>query len=409
VTGEAAELARKAARRACSWTDVARLGGIRPVARHVLSRRAEALDGTAREAAYRRVWAEAAQELGAQCRPLGGGFLEVRRGEAVTRVRRNYVMLDDVVTFTLDKRIGQDLLAERGLPVPENLVLGEAEQGQVEEFLSGSVDGCVVKPADGFSGRGVTCGLRTRREVAIAARRAAGYSRQVLLERMVLGASYRVLLLDGELLDVIRRDPPRVRGDGRSTIAELIGAENRRRVAAGGHAGFARLELDLDLLLTLRRAGLRLSSVPLAGVEVQVKTAVSGNAAAENETVRSPISCELLRETVVAAETLGVRLAGVDVITTDLSRPLATTGGAINEVNTLPALLHHLYVADPAAAPRVAVPILRTLLANAEQGPFVRSTSSGTTVLERPPAAPSMEGVRAETSAEPPSPALGCA
>ncbi len=241
-----------------------------------------------------------------------------------------------------------------------------------------------MKPADGFSGRGMTCGVRTRRELAIAARRAAGYSSQVLVERMVLGASYRVLLLDGEVLDVIRRDPPGVRGDGRSTIAELIAAENRRRVAAGSQAGFARLELDLDLVLTLRRAGLRLRSVPPAGVEVKVKTAVSGNAAIENETVRSPVSPELLREAVAAAETLGVRLAGVDVITTDLSRPLAETGGAINEVNTLPTLLHHLYVADPAAAPRVAVPILRLLLANAEQGPFVRSSAIRTDALERP-------------------------
>jgi cyanophycin synthetase len=281
-------------------------------------------------------------------------------------------MLDDIVTFALNKEIGQRLLAEAGLPVPENLVLGQGDDGRVDRFLSVTPDGCVVKPVEGWSGRGVTCGVRTRSELRLAARRASGYSAQVLLERMVLGASYRVLLLDGELLDVVLRHPPRVQGDGRSTIAELVSAENRRRVAAAGRAGTARLDLDLDLALTLRRAGRTLGSVPADGELVAVKTAVGGNRRDDNERVRAPLHPDVLADCVRAAEVLGVRLAGVDLITTDPTRPLGETGGAINEVNTTPSLLHHVNVTGDDDAPDLAGRILARLLENAERGPFVR-------------------------------------
>jgi D-alanine-D-alanine ligase-like ATP-grasp enzyme len=366
---QAGGLAARAALRARSAVDVARLVGVRPTVAHLRAAREESVDRAVIGALFEELWGEAAAQQGATVRPLGHGLLEIRRGDAVTRLRHNAVMLEDIVSFALDKEIGLRLLTEAGLPVPEHLVLGNADGGHVDRFLA---EGCVVKPAAGYSGRGVTCGVRTRRELRLAVRRASGYSTQILLERMVLGASYRVLLLDGELLDVILRHPPRVRGDGRSTIGELIAAENRRRVAGRGLAGLGRLELDLDLALTLVRAGRTLRSVPADGELVTVKTAVAGNGRDENERVGDALHPDVLADCVRAAEVLGTRLAGVDLITRDIARPLEQTGGAIIEVNTLPSLLHHVNVADQRDAPDIAGRILARLLENAERGPFVR-------------------------------------
>ncbi len=373
-TGQAAGLAAKAARRARVAADVARLLGPAPVLAHLRAVGAETVPGSVTEALFADLWGGAAERQGATVRPLGHGFLEIRRGHAVTRLRRNAVMLDDIVTFALDKHVSQRLLAEAGLPVPEHLLLGGEDDARVERFLGITPEGAVVKPAAGYSGRGVTCGVRTRHELELATRRATAYggSPEVLLERMVVGASYRVLLLDGELLDVILRHPPRVVGDGRSTIAELISAENRRRVAAAGRLGTSHLDLDLDLALTLLRGGRSLGTVPAAGELVAVKTAVGGNRREDNERVRAPLHPEVLADCVRAAGVTGVRLAGVDLITTDLGRPLGETGGAINEVNTTPSLLHHVNVADTTDAPDLAGRILARLLENAERGPFVR-------------------------------------
>src|SRR5688572_32104639 len=47
---------------------------------------------------------------------------------------------------------------------------------------------------------------------------------------LIAGASYRLLYLEGRLIDAVRRDPPTVTGDGYSTIRRLIAHENRRRL-----------------------------------------------------------------------------------------------------------------------------------------------------------------------------------
>jgi cyanophycin synthetase len=98
------------------------------------------------------------------------------------------------------------------------------------------------------------------------------------------------------------------------------------------------------------------------GQTVAVKTVTSQNRISDNETVREPVAPELIEEARLAAAQVGVRLAGVDLITTDLSRSLKESGGVIIEVNGTPGLHYHYQVADQGNATRVAVPILRRLL-----------------------------------------------
>ena len=185
----------------------------------------------------------------------------------------------------------------------------------------------------------------------------------MLVEEQVRGEVYRLLFLEGELLDVLLRFPPRVPGDGRSTLAQLIEAENVRRLEARGHAGLHLLTMDLDAVLTLERAGLTLASVPAEGELVQLKVVTNQNRVEDNETVREGVSDELVEQCRRAAALVGVRVAGVDIVTPDISRPLSNGHGAIVEVNGTPGLHYHYQVADTERATRVAVPVLERLLA----------------------------------------------
>ena len=118
----------------------------------------------------------------------------------------------------------------------------------------------------------------------------------------------------------------------------------------------------IALVFTLEAAGLSLESVLPVDATIPVKTVTSQNSIADNETVREPIAPDLVAEAREAAAQVGVRLAGVDLITPDLSRCLKESGGVIIEVNGTPGLHYHYQVADEASATPVAVPILRRLL-----------------------------------------------
>jgi D-alanine-D-alanine ligase-like ATP-grasp enzyme len=223
---------------------------------------------------------------------------------------------------------------------------------------------CVVKPAVGTSGGlGVTVGVETPAQLERALLFASRYSPRVLVEHHVSGSMYRLLFLDDWLLDIVRRDPPQVTGDGRSTVAQLISQENRRRLAAGARREL--LRMDLECLFELGRAGLRPGSVVPAGTAVTVKCATSQGGGADSETVREAPSGVLIDEARAAVEAVGLRLAGVDLITGDLRSRLAEAGGAIVEVNGTPGLDYHYDVADPVRATRVAIPLLRRLLSEA--------------------------------------------
>jgi D-alanine-D-alanine ligase-like ATP-grasp enzyme len=327
-------------------------------------RRFTPLDDDARDALYERIWREAAEEVGAEAVGLAPGALEISRDGVRTRVLQQAVGLDDAVTLqiALEKPLALRLLAGAAVTIPEHVEFAYGDPTPALEFLSRGEAPVVVKPAAAAGGSGVTAGVAEPAELRRACLHAARNGDHLLVERQAPGAVYRLLLLDGELLDVIRNTPACVVGDGSSTIAELMRAENERRVEAGGAAGLERLGVELDLLLTLERAGLSLSSVPAAGRSVPIRTITSDNGAAHTETYRGPLSDNVLAEARAATQAVGLKLAGVDVITPDPTRPLREVGGVINEVNGTPGIHHHYVVADPDRATRVAIPILERLL-----------------------------------------------
>jgi D-alanine-D-alanine ligase-like ATP-grasp enzyme len=315
---------------------------------------------------YRSLWGEAAAAAHAEVHELAGSFLELRRDGAAVRVWRQTTPLDDPVTLRLagDKVASHELLARSGLPVPEHFVFDPRARRDAAAFVAGSQTPCFVKPAaDTAVGTGVTGGVRTASQLARAALRASRYDRRLLVERQVPGDVHRVLVLDGDVLDAVRRRPPSLVGDGRSSIAQLLQRENERRRGAYGSAGLSLLRVDLDLLFALDAEGLALRSVPADGAVVRVKTVTSQNRLEDNECVTASLSDDVRETAARAAAALGLRLAGVDLVTTDAAKPLAETDGAVLEVNGTPGFNQHYLVSNPQPTSRVAVPVLERLLA----------------------------------------------
>ena len=359
--------------------------GARHAWRRARARRPPPLPADVVRPGYVHIWGDAARVVGAKMTRLPGGFLELAKGRQRVRVWNHWVPLDDIVTtrLALEKPLVHVLLADAGLPVPEYLEIDWRDIAGARTFLARAPEPCVVKPASLSGGAGTTAGIRSEEELRAALLRAGRLANRVLVERHVPGDIYRLLFLDGELLDVIRRRPPRVTGDGRSTIEQLIEANNQERIARRNEVDNPIFFPDLDCVLTLARAGLALSSVPPAGVSVAVSTLTSHNGPDDNVTVRDTLAPELVIEARRAAELVGLRLAGVDVAAADPTRSLREGHGAVLEVNGTPGLHYHYAVADPGSATPVAVPVLRALLAAVQ--PSAATTASATSLVVAPP------------------------
>jgi cyanophycin synthetase len=331
--------------------------------RQVLWRRGDGFDAVSSDAFYGELWRTAAARLGAEIRELPGDFLELRYGQRVTRVKQWWVMLDDPVTLSLagNKVAVHALLMDEGLPVPAHRTYTLDQIGRAWDFLRSQGTPCVVKPmSDTGGGHGVTTGVETSWQLAQASALAATLGHELLIERQVEGENYRLLYLDGVLIDALHRGGPTVVGDGCSSIGELIRRENQER-ARGSRAVLGPITIDLDCRSTLRRAGLSLRSVPTAGRVVTVKLATNEGSERDIQSVLGQIGPSLARQGARAAAIVGARLAGVDVITKDPTVPLEAPG-AIIEVNTTPGLRFHYMVLNQEQRVEVAVPIMRYLL-----------------------------------------------
>jgi glutathione synthase/RimK-type ligase-like ATP-grasp enzyme len=311
----------------------------------------------------REVWSDAARELDATVREIERGRFEIRRGRTVAVVTGQTVPLNSrsAMALAADKRAVFRLLADAGLPIPEQLSFAANDLGAARAFLARGGP-CVVKPARGTGGEGVTGETRSAAELRRAAHAASRFARQLLIERQVVGDVFRLLVLDGQVLDVVRRGLPGITGDGRSTVEELIHAEHDRRVRAEGTPGLKPFIVDLDCILSLKRAGVTLRTVLPDGSSLRIKSVTNYNSPEDNETFRGPISRALTTEVVAAAKVLGLRLAGIDVVTPRPAAGLAASGGAIIDVNETPGLHHHAHVADADGRTHVAIPVLRALL-----------------------------------------------
>lgn len=202
----------------------------------------------------------------------------------------------------------------------------------------------VIKPLDQDLGIGVVPGIRSGDKLNSAYEAAAALSPgRVVVEKHVDGDCYRLLVVHGELLAVVRRVRAGVVGDGVRTIAELVDAANEdpRRGAT-----LCRLVLDADALENLAEVGLNPDSVPRQGDSAWLRRTAyteTGGHHIDVADVIHPDNCALA---VRAARLVGLDIAGVDLLTTDIARSWRETGAVVNEVNSQPALQPH-WIADP--------------------------------------------------------------
>lgn len=321
-----------------------------------------ALLDTARTGAYAVVWRDAARAVGARVEPGPGGRLRLERDGHRVELGANRVPLDgeEALATAGDKWATRRLLGDCAVPTPRAVRVHPRATGPAFDLLD-ATGRCVVKPArDTGGGLGVVCDVRTPGELVRALVSAGRWSRDVLVEEQLDGVELRVLVLDGRVVGAVRRHRPVVVGDGVSSVAALVTAENWRRVLARGADGQWAIPPDLDTQLAVRHAGLRLTSVPAAGRRVPVKGAASATTGYDHETVTvtGPLEADVLR----AVDALGLRWAAVELITPDPSRSLRSAGGAVIEVNSTPGLLYHYQVREVATRVPVARAVVETLL-----------------------------------------------
>ncbi|HIK45366.1 MAG TPA: cyanophycin synthetase, partial [Leptolyngbyaceae cyanobacterium M65_K2018_010] len=264
------------------------------------------------------------------------------------------------VELASDKEGTKQILRDVGVPVPRGTVIYYLDElKQAIEDVGGFP--IVVKPLDGNHGRGITIDINNYETAEEAYEAAKDVSSGVIIERYYRGRDHRVLVIDGRVIAVAERVPAHVIGDGHSTIEELIEITNQDPRRGEGHDNLlTRIEVDRTTWQLLDRKGYTLDTVLPAGEICYLRATANlstGGIAIDRTDDIHPDNVWLAQR---IAKTIGLDIAGIDVVTTDISKPLREVDGVIVEVNAAPGLRMHISPSQGIAR-NVAEPILAML------------------------------------------------
>ncbi len=247
-----------------------------------------------------------------------------------------------------DKDLTKELLSAVGVPVPHGRPVKDADQAwEVAQDLGLPV---VIKPSDGNHGRGVSLDLSTEHDVRAAFELAEPEGSEVLVERCIPGNEHRLLVVGGQVVAAARGEAAWIVGDGRHSVQQLIDSQINTDPRRGLTEDFPLNRVipgeDAVVLRELQRQGLAVDSVPEHGRRVLIQR--NGNVAID---CTDQVHPEVAFAVGLAARTVGLDIAGIDLVAEDIARPLQEQGGAIVEVNAGPGLLMHLKPAEGTPQP----------------------------------------------------------
>ncbi|MDJ0552035.1 MAG: cyanophycin synthetase [Microcystis sp. M49637_WE12] len=266
------------------------------------------------------------------------------------------------VELACDKEGTKTILKDGGIPVPRGTVIQYLDElsAAIEEVGGFPI---VIKPLDGNHGRGISIDIKNQQEAeeAYDLASAASKTRSVIVERYYKGSDHRILVINGKVAAVAERIPAHVVGDGRSTIEELIEITNQDPNRGDGHANvLTKITIDKTALNVLEKQGYELTSILPQGAIAYLRATANlstGGIAVDRTDEIHPENVWIAQR---VAKLIGLDIAGIDVVTDDIRKPLKEVDGVIVEVNAAPGFRMH--VAPSRGLPRnIAAPVIDML------------------------------------------------
>ena len=249
--------------------------------------------------------------------------------------------------LTVNKASTNRVLQLNGLPLPPYVYISNARARSFSahelfplfqaQHISFPV---VVKPVTGFGGRGVLLNIQSMGHCVRALRQTAQNGEGVIVQQQVQGHHYRILVVNGRVIDILEDVPPRVVGDGTTPVDQLIRAFNRRRKAQGKyttdvvHWDYIREQLGVPSTATTL-----IQVVPRRGQTVHITQLKNGYNGVDRLSVPlTAVPARVKDLSVRVAQVLGMNLIGIDYMCADIRRDVP---GYIIEVNSVPDYTPH--------------------------------------------------------------------
>ena len=169
----------------------------------------------------------------------------------------------------------------------------------------------VVKPNSGSQGKNVSV-VHNERELKAALKEIFLDDRVALVQQVVKGSDYRIVVLDDRIISAYERIPLNVIGDGESTIAQLLKKKQREFIVASRDT---RIKLDDPRIAAkLKQQKIKLSYIPKRGEKAFLLDNANLSTGGDAVDVTNEIHPQFKKLAVKLTKDMGLRLCGVDLM-----------------------------------------------------------------------------------------------
>ncbi len=263
------------------------------------------------------------------------------------------------VELACDKEDTKYLLEQAEVPVPRGDII--RKESSLESTCRYVGYPLVIKPISGNHGRGITVDIQNYDQALVAFREAKEVSNSVIIEKFIQGEDYRLLVINNELVAAALRTPANVVGDGKSTIQQLIdGVNSDPRRGYGHEKVLTQISVNTLTMTLIESKGYTLETVLPDGEMLILKDTANLSTGGTSEDVTDIVHPENVALAERISKIIDLDICGIDIMTTDITKPLKQTDGAVLEVNAGPGFRMHL--APTKGLPRnVAAPVIDKL------------------------------------------------
>jgi D-alanine-D-alanine ligase-like ATP-grasp enzyme len=234
-----------------------------------------------------------------------------------------------------DKFILKQKLLEKNIAVPKGGSAKTLEEAvKIFEKISKPV---IVKPRLGSRGRHTTTNINNIEDLEKAFYSAKILSKYVVVEEHLFGSVYRGTIVGGEVVGILEGMPPRVKGDGISSIKDLILKKNKNKIDP-----IKDVIINEYLIKFLERQNLTLESVLEKNREIDLLEKIGVSYGGSSRELIKNTHKKIIKELENAAKVVGNSVVGFDFIIKDPVNDPDMQHWGIIECNSLPFInLHH--------------------------------------------------------------------
>jgi len=275
-------------------------------------------------------------------------FIRLKKGDKVEYIKQATRTSADTYIAPLimeNKEVTKIILKEYGLSVPESLTIRSVEDAMAAypKFVTKDI---VVKPKSTNFGKGITIlkKLNSQKEFLDAVQYAFKEDKTLLIEDFIEGKEYRFLVIGDEVPAILHRVPANVKGDGVHSIRELVKIKNQDPLRGKNYVTpLEKINLGHVEEEFLKAQGKDFDYIPKENETVYLRKNSNISTGGDSIDYTDEISDAYKKIAIKAAQAVGAKICGADIIIKNLNEKPSKDNYSIIELNFNPALHIHDY------------------------------------------------------------------